>query len=189
MVSFVVNDTCIAVVEGDLTEQDVDVVVNAANERLNGGGGVDGAIHRRGGPAIMHECDIIRNESEGCRVGQVVMTTAGDLPSRNVIYTDGLVWTGGDRDEDNLLASAYRESLALARDRGHRTWPCRRSAPGCTGFRIERSAAIALDAAVASTDGGGLEEIRMVLFSADVYDQYAGVAMSNYGAIDRRRTG
>ena len=189
MVSFVVNGTCIAVVEGDLTEQDVDVVVNAANERLDGGGGVDGAIHRRGGPAIMHECDIIRNESGGCRVGQAVMATAGDLPARNVIHTVGPVWTGGDRDEDNLLASAYRESLALARDRGHRTVALPAISTGVYGFPIGRSAAIALDAAVASTDGGGLDEIRMVLFSSDIYDHYAGVAMGSYGAIDRRRTG
>lgn len=136
----------------------------------------------------MHECDMIRNESGGCRVGQAVTTTAGDL-ARNVIHTIGPVWTGGDRDEDSLLASAYCESLALARDCGHRTVALPAISTGVYGFPIERSAAIALEEAVASTDGGGLDEIRMVLFSADIYDQYAGVAMSSYGAIDRRRTG
>jgi len=161
-------------------------VVNAANERLKGGGGVDGAIHRRGGPAIMHECDMIRNESGGCRVGQAVITTAGDLPARNVVHTVGPVWTGGDRDEDSLLASAYRESLALARDRGHRTVALPAISTGVYGFPVERSARIVLTEAVASA-GDGLDEIRMVLFSEEIYDLFAGVAMSQYGAIDSRR--
>lgn len=189
MVSFIVNDTLITVIEGDLTEQQVDVVVNAANERLRGGGGVDGAIHRRGGPTIMGECDIIREEFGGCPTGRAVLTTAGDLPAKNVVHTVGPVWTGGDRDEDSLLASAYRESLSLARDRGHRSVALPAISTGVYGFPEERAANIALAEAVGFAKSGGLDEIRFVLFSSEMYQQYAGLAMSRHGAIDNRRTG
>src|SRR5512132_2801746 len=104
----------LSLVVGDITRQKVDAIVNAANTRLVGGGGVDGAIHRAGGPAIMVECNRIRLEKGGCPTGSAVATTAGKLATKKVIHTVGPVWSGGHRGEAELLASAYRSSLELA---------------------------------------------------------------------------
>lgn len=100
--------------KGDITKLNVDAIVNAANTSLLGGGGVDGAIHRAGGPAILKECMQIRAKQGGCNVGEAVITTAGNLPAKYLIHTVGPVWNGGKNDEDRLLGSAYRNSLALA---------------------------------------------------------------------------
>ncbi len=102
------------VIKGDITRIHVDAIVNAANSRLAGGGGVDGAIHRAGGPEIMNECDKIREVSGGCPTGEAVATTAGKLNAKKVIHTVGPVWNGGDHNESRLLANAYRNSLLQA---------------------------------------------------------------------------
>lgn len=104
----------VEVVRGDITLLDVDAIVNAANAKLMGGAGVDGAIHRRGGPAIMEECTAIRNRQGGCPVGEAVITSGGLLKAKYVIHTVGPVWQGGHNAEDQLLERAYRNSLALA---------------------------------------------------------------------------
>jgi len=101
-------------IKGDITKLEVDAIVNAANTSLLGGGGVDGAIHRAGGSAILEECKLIRAKQGGCKVGEAVITTAGNLPAKFVIHTVGPVWNGGKSNEEVLLASAYRSSLALA---------------------------------------------------------------------------
>lgn len=106
--------TKIELIRGDITKVKVDAIVNAANSSLLGGGGVDGAIHRAGGPAILDDCMQIRNTQGGCEVGKAVITTAGNLNARFVIHTVGPIWAGGDRQEKILLADCYRNSLLLA---------------------------------------------------------------------------
>ena len=104
----------IELVQADITKIKVDAIVNAANTSLLGGGGVDGAIHRAGGSAILEECMIIRNRQGGCKVGEAVITTAGNLPAKYVIHTVGPVWNGGHKGEEKLLSLAYSNSLLLA---------------------------------------------------------------------------
>jgi O-acetyl-ADP-ribose deacetylase len=102
--------------QGDITKLHVDAIVNAANTRLLGGGGVDGAIHRAGGKQILDECIVIRNKQGGCPTGEAVITTGGNLSARYVIHTVGPVWNGGNKNERELLANCYRNSLKLAID-------------------------------------------------------------------------
>jgi O-acetyl-ADP-ribose deacetylase (regulator of RNase III) len=104
-------------VQGDITKLDTTAIVNAANTSLLGGGGVDGAIHRAGGPQILEECRQIRARQGGCKVGEAVITSGGQLPARYVIHTVGPVWNGGHKGEPALLANCYRNSLRLALDR------------------------------------------------------------------------
>lgn len=132
-------------VQGDITRMEVDAIVNAANTGLQGGGGVDGAIHRAGGPSIMAECDEIRRRQGGCPTGDAVITGAGNLPARWVIHTVGPVWRGGSRDEDRLLASAYRNSLRVAVENGARSVAFPGISTGVYGFPQERAARIAVE--------------------------------------------
>jgi O-acetyl-ADP-ribose deacetylase (regulator of RNase III) len=104
----------IEVIQGDITQVSADAIVNAANNGLMGGGGVDGAIHRAGGPAIMAECKKIKEKQGGCKTGEAVITTAGRLPARYVIHTVGPVWRSGYKNEQELLRNCYRNSLKLA---------------------------------------------------------------------------
>lgn len=104
----------ISVVKGDITKIEVDAIVNAANSSLLGGGGVDGAIHRAGGPAILEECKKIVARQGGCNTGEAVITTAGNLPAKFVIHTVGPIWHGGNKNEKSLLAACYTSSLQLA---------------------------------------------------------------------------
>src|SRR5213593_3340058 len=108
----------VELVQGDITKQDTEAIVNAANTTLLGGGGVDGAIHRAGGPAILEECRAIRARRGSLPPGQAVITTGGALPARRVIHTVGPVWGGGRSGEADTLASCYRSSLALAEEEG-----------------------------------------------------------------------
>ena len=106
----------IEVIRGDITTLTVDAIVNAANSSLLGGGGVDGAIHRAGGPAILEDCKKIINRQGGCNAGEAVITTAGNLPAKFVIHTVGPIWNGGNSQEHELLAGCYTNSLRLATD-------------------------------------------------------------------------
>jgi O-acetyl-ADP-ribose deacetylase (regulator of RNase III) len=168
--------TALRLVEGDITEQGVDAVVNAANSALFGGGGVDGAIHRRGGAAILAECREIRRTRfpEGLPTGQAVATTGGELPARRVVHTVGPIWQGGGRGEEELLASAYRSSLECAREEGARTVAFPSISTGAFGYPLERAAPIALRAVATYLEEhpGTFDEVRFVLFSAEHLDAY-----------------
>lgn len=155
---------------GDITEARVDAVVNAANSGLRGGGGVDGAIHRRGGPAILAECERLRATElpDGLPTGQAVATTAGNLPARWVIHTVGPVYTKRE-DRSALLASAYRESLRVADELGARTVAFPAVSAGIYGWPLDDAARIAVTTVREVADAGtAVTEVRFVLFSDDV---------------------
>ena len=154
--------------QGDITEQDTDAIVNAANPSLMGGGGVDGAIHRRGGPAILAECRAMRSSRwpEGLPTGEAVMTCGGNLKARYVIHTVGPIYTGGGGDEPELLARAYRSSLRLALGKGMKTVSFPSISTGAYGYPIDEAANVALGAVVEwLRENDGLEEVRFVLYN------------------------
>jgi O-acetyl-ADP-ribose deacetylase (regulator of RNase III) len=173
-----IGDTVLRLVAGDITEQAVDAVVNAANSSLMGGGGVDGAIHRRGGAAILAECQEIRRTRypQGLPTGQAVATTGGKLPARRVVHTVGPIWHGGGRGEEEELASAYRNSLECAREEGARTVAFPSISTGTFGYPLELAAPIALRtvAAYLEEHPGTFAEVRFVLFSAGDLEAYQG---------------
>lgn len=158
----------LTLVQGDITRQRVDAIANAANTGLVGGGGVDGAIHRAGGPSIMAECDRIRSERGGCPTGTAVITTAGDLPAEVVVHTAGPRWRGGSHGEKDLLASCYRCCLELVEKGGYRTIAFPSISTGIYGYPIEEAARVAISTVGAwlSEAPGRLDEVRFVLFSA-----------------------
>jgi O-acetyl-ADP-ribose deacetylase (regulator of RNase III) len=159
----------IIVVEGDITKQRVDAIVNAANTTLLGGGGVDGAIHRAAGPRLVEECRTLG----GCSTGQAKITKGYNLPAKWVIHTVGPVWHGGDRREDELLASCYRASLELAVEKGVRTIAFPAISTGVYGFPLERAAAIAVSEAKSFLEKNlSLEKVVFVCFGRRAHDCY-----------------
>jgi O-acetyl-ADP-ribose deacetylase len=161
----------IVLLEGDITKQDVDAIVNAANGSLMGGGGVDGAIHRAGGPSILAECREIRRTThpDGLPAGMAVATTAGDLPARWVIHTVGPVYARSE-DRSGLLASCHTESLRVADGLGARTVAFPAISTGVYGYPVEKAAGVAIQA-VRGADTR-VEEVRFVLFGRDAYEAF-----------------
>jgi len=169
------NDKILRLVVGDITRIPVDVIVNAANSALAGGGGVDGAIHRAGGPSIMQELDVIRREIGHCPTGSAVATGAGVLPARWVFHAVGPVYRGGARGETGLLASCYRTCLEMAEERkaGSISFPS--ISTGAYGYPIAEASEIALDAILnhLGRPETSLREIVLVLFRQEDYGTYA----------------
>src|SRR5262245_14213746 len=155
--------------QGDITEQEVDAIVNAANTQLSGGGGVDGAIHRAGGPAIMSECRKIG----GCPTGQAVATTAGALEAKHVIHAVGPVYKDGRQGEAELLSGAYTRAFELAGEKGHRTIATPSISTGAYGYPMQEAARVALGATVDFlATNPGVKLIRFVLQSPEAFSVY-----------------
>ncbi|MBS7643041.1 O-acetyl-ADP-ribose deacetylase [Candidatus Bathyarchaeota archaeon] len=174
-----VGKTKLRLNQGDITDQETDAIVNAANSTLMGGGGVDGAIHRKGGPRILEECKKIRATRwpEGLPTGKAVITSGGNLKARYVIHTVGPVWQGGDKGEPELLADAYRNSLALAVANGLKTIAFPSISTGAYGYPIEKASRIALRTVKQFLEKEDrLDEIVFVLFSQHDFKVYEAAA-------------
>ncbi len=166
-----INKTLIVLACGDITGEITDAIVNAANERLAGGAGVDGAIHRAGGPAIMAQCRKIG----GCPTGQAVITNGGNLPAKYVIHTVGPIYRGGTRNEAKLLQSAYRESLKLALRHNLQSISFPAISTGVYGYPIDEAAHLALKACIEfSRENTGIKLMRHILFDQRTYDIFSG---------------
>ena len=161
----------IEIVKADITEISVDAIVNAANTSLLGGGGVDGAIHRKGGKAILEECIKIRNKQGGCDVGQAVITTAGHLPSNYVIHTVGPVWNGDKEEKRILLANCYKNCLELAENKKLKSIAFPNISTGIYRFPKNIAAQIAIKT-IKSFQFNSIEEVIFVCFDEENYNLY-----------------
>ena len=165
-----INNSKLELREGDITEEDTEAIVNAANRSLLGGGGVDGAIHRAGGPEILEEC----RKLGGCETGDAKITTGGNLRAQHVIHTVGPVYQGGDRNEAELLASCYRRSLDVARENGIKSVSFPSISTGAYRYPMEEAAKIALGAVIDYLKKNQeIELVRFVLFGKPAYDTYS----------------
>ena len=162
------------VIQGDITKIEADAIVNAANTSLLGGGGVDGAIHRAGGPAILEECKQIRAQQGGCPTGEAVITTAGNLPARYVIHTVGPVWNGGSKNEPELLDSCYRNSLRIADEKGLQSIAFPNISTGVYGYPKDKAAEVAVRIvrAYLKEHETSLQRISFVCFDEENYRLY-----------------
>ncbi|MFQ5952247.1 MAG: O-acetyl-ADP-ribose deacetylase [Candidatus Omnitrophota bacterium] len=159
----------IIIKQGDITQEDVDVIVNAANTSLMGGGGVDGAIHRAAGPSVLEECSKIG----GCTTGEAVITNAGNLRAKKIIHTPGPAWKGGGHGESVKLARCYENSFKLAKENGLRTIAFPAISTGVYGYPIEKATWIAIEEGLRNKED--FDEIRFVCFSDSDYHVYQEV--------------
>ncbi|MFO7814817.1 MAG: O-acetyl-ADP-ribose deacetylase [Halanaerobiales bacterium] len=177
MDTFKVNQTQFVIKKGDITEESCDGIVNAANSSLMGGGGVDGAIHRAGGPEILKECKEIRERQGKLPTGKAVITTAGKLDAKAVIHTVGPIWQAGDKQEKDLLEKAYMNSLIIAKENDLNTICFPSISTGAYGFPINKAAEIALKTIKNfCKEDQCYDEIRIILFSEDDYEVYLNKA-------------
>lgn len=178
---FHVEKTRVRLVRGDITNMETDAIVNAANSSLMGGGGVDGAIHRRGGPTILEECKKIRATEwpQGLPTGKAVITSGGNLKAKYVIHTVGPVWRGGNQGEPELVAQAYQNSLKLASEKGLKTVAFPSISTGAYGYPIKQAARVAIGAVKTFLEKEDmLDEVVFVLFSERAFRAYLDEAKS-----------
>ena len=170
-----INQVKLRIIQGDLTQQDTDAIVNAANPSLMGGGGVDGAIHQAGGPAILEECKQIVSRQGRLPTGKAVITTGGNLKARYVIHTVGPIWHGGNKREPELLASAYRESLKLAADNSLTSLSFPSISTGAYGYPVSVAAKVAISAVITFLQQSttSLREVVFVLFDPQTFRAYS----------------
>jgi len=179
-----VGKTTIRILQGDITDQATDAIVNAANSTLMGGGGVDGAIHRRGGPRILEECKRIRATQwpQGLPTGKAVITTGGNLKAKYVIHTVGPIWHGGRSGEPELLRDCYVNSLKLAVENGIKSIAFPSISTGAFGYPIEEASSVALATVKEFLEtSDALEEIVFVLFSQSAFNLYLNKAEEVFG--------
>ncbi len=161
----------IEIIKGDITKIKADAIVNAANSSLMGGGGVDGAIHRAGGPAILEACCKIVAKQGGCKTGEAVITVAGKLPAKFVIHTVGPVWNGANRNEEVKLTACYRNSLQLALDNDCRTIAFPNISTGIYGFPKDLAAKISVKTvAEFLSDSVGIDKVLFVCFDSENFE-------------------
>ncbi|WP_106766136.1 O-acetyl-ADP-ribose deacetylase [Paenibacillus faecalis] len=175
MKTITIGNTVISVLSGDITAWTGDIIVNAANSGLLGGGGVDGAIHRAGGPEIMEQCKEIRKLQGGCPPGHAVITAAGNLDAKHVIHTVGPIWEGGGRREAQTLAECYRSSLKLANEVSARSIAFSNISTGIYGYPKSPACDVALKAVteyVREDQDNRLEQIDFVCFDSDNLELY-----------------
>lgn len=163
----------IKLIKGDITKIQADAIVNAANTSLLGGGGVDGAIHKAGGKAILEDCVKIRNRQGGCDVGEAVITTAGNLPAKYVIHTVGSVWNGDKAEKEQLLANSYRNSLKLALENNIQTIAFPNISTGIYHFPKDKAAEIAVSTVTDFLNQNeDITEVIFVCFDNENYQLY-----------------
>lgn len=173
-VNYVVNKAKLSLLQGDITRQATDAIVNAANSSLMGGGGVDGAIHRAGGPAILEECKQIVARQGRLPTGKAVITTAGNMKAKHVIHTVGPVWHGGHQGEPGLLASAYRESLKLAAANKLTSVSFPSISTGVYGYPVDLAADVALREVISFlSQPATIKEVVFVLYDGGTFKAYA----------------
>jgi len=171
--TYKIGQATLSIIQGDITKQDTDAIVNAANSGLMGGGGVDGAIHRAGGPAILEECKIIVERQGRLPAGQAVITTGGRMKARHVIHTVGPIWLGGGQQEPDLLASAYRESLKLVADNNLTSVSFPSISTGAYSYPIDQAARIALKEIITFlSKPTSVKEVVFVLYGEANYKAY-----------------
>ncbi|RMD55165.1 MAG: O-acetyl-ADP-ribose deacetylase [Nitrospirae bacterium] len=172
MMEVKINSKRLVLVQGDITKEETEAIVNAANRTLLGGGGVDGAIHRAGGPAILEECKKIG----GCETGEAVITTGGNLKAKYVIHTVGPIYRGGKANEAELLRNAYENSLRLALNKGIKSLSFPSISTGAYGYPVREAATIALKTVLDFLrNNEGIELVRFVLYDANTYKTYEEV--------------
>jgi len=170
-----INQTRLAIIQGDITKQATEAIVNAANPGLMGGGGVDGAIHRAGGTAILEECKQIVAKQGRLPTGKAVITTGGNLPAKHVIHTVGPIWQGGNKGEAALLESAYKESLKLAVEHKLTSLFFPSISTGAYGYPVAEAARVAIRAVVSflTEPVTSVKEVVFVLFDSRTYQAYS----------------
>jgi O-acetyl-ADP-ribose deacetylase len=172
----------LTLLQGDIANQWADAIVNAANSSLMGGGGVDGAIHRAGGPAILEECKKIREASGPLPPGRAVTTTAGNLKAKYIFHTVGPVWQGGSQGESKILASCYQYCIRLAHGMKLRSIVFPSISTGAFGYPVEQAAPLAIDAVrLALTAGASVEDVTFCLFDAATLAAYESAAKELFG--------